>query len=54
MRRGYNYSGTFARFIFKFIQGLKNDPARSEKISWRLNWTHNQNITPTLRFECNC
>ncbi len=44
----YNYSGTLQASYLKYVTELKNDPTRSENVSWKLDWTHNQNITPTL------
>ncbi len=49
----YNYSGNFQASYLKYVTQLKNDPDRTEKIDWRLNWTHNQNITPSLKFDAN-
>ncbi|HEX7356872.1 MAG TPA: putative LPS assembly protein LptD [Ignavibacteriaceae bacterium] len=47
----YDYSGNLEGSYGKFILGEQTDPNRSENTEWRLRWNHNQNITPTSRFD---
>src|SRR5574338_470815 len=47
----YDYSGNLEGSYGKFILGEETDPNRSENTEWRLRWNHNQNITPTSRFD---
>ena len=49
----YNFSGNLEASYIKYVNGLKNDPDRTENIDWKLSWRHNQNITPTLSFNAN-
>jgi lipopolysaccharide assembly outer membrane protein LptD (OstA) len=49
----YNYTGSFtANYSFKTI-GEPTDIDRSKSIQYRIMWSHNQTIDPTLRFDAN-
>lgn len=47
----YNFFGNLEASYAKFVENEPKDPDRQENIDWRLLWTHNQNITPTMRFD---
>ncbi len=49
----YNFTGTIQGDYTDLISGLPSDPDRSERIDWRLKWSHNQSFTPTMRFDAN-
>lgn len=49
----YNFTGTIQGDYADLISGLSSDPDRSERIDWRLKWSHNQSFTPTMRFDAN-
>lgn len=49
----YDFSGTFSGRYETLIRGESTDPNFSENIRWELNWTHNQNFTPTMRLDAN-
>ncbi|HCY77081.1 MAG TPA: LPS-assembly protein LptD [Ignavibacteriales bacterium] len=47
----YSYSGNLEGSYGKFILGEETDPGRAVNTEWRIRWNHNQNITPTSRFD---
>ena len=47
----YNYSGNLDGSYGRFVQGELTDANRVENTEWRIRWNHNQNITPTSRFD---
>lgn len=47
----YNFIGNLEANYAKFVENEKTDPDRRERIDWRFIWNHNQNITPTMRFD---
>lgn len=49
----YGYSGTFSGRYETLRRGESTDPTYSENTRWELNWTHNQNFTPTMRLDAN-
>ncbi len=49
----YNFTGTLQGDYSDLISGLTSDPDRSERIDWRIKWSHNQSFTPTMRFDAN-
>ncbi len=49
----YSYTGSVQGSYSDFINGESTDPNFSEKIDWRIKWYHNQQMTPTLRFDAN-
>ncbi|MBS4036369.1 MAG: LPS-assembly protein LptD [Ignavibacterium sp.] len=49
----YEYSGTFSGRYEQLRRGEITDQNFSENTRWELNWTHNQNLTPTMRMDAN-
>lgn len=49
----YEYSGNFSGRYEQLRSGETTDPSFSENTRWELNWTHNQNFTPTMRMDAN-
>lgn len=49
----YDYTGTFSGRYETLRRGETTDPTYSENTRWELNWTHNQNFTPTMRLDAN-
>ncbi len=49
----YNFTGTIQGDYSDLKSGLTTDPDRSERIDWRIKWSHNQSFTPTMRFDAN-
>ncbi len=49
----YNFTGTLQGDYSDLISGLSSDPNRSERVDWRIKWSHNQSFTPTMRFDAN-
>ena len=49
----YNFTGSMEGDYSDLIAGLPTDRDRTERIDWRLKWTHNQSFTPTMRFDAN-
>jgi len=49
----YEYSGNFSGRYERLSSGETTDPNFSENTRWELNWTHNQNLTPTMRMDAN-
>jgi lipopolysaccharide assembly outer membrane protein LptD (OstA) len=49
----YNFSGSLEGGYSFLKSGLITDPDRQERRDWLIKWTHNQSITPTLRFDAN-
>ncbi|BDQ01450.1 putative LPS assembly protein LptD [Ignavibacterium sp.] len=47
----YEFNGNLEGSYGSFVVGEKDDPDRTETNDWRLRWNHNQNITPTMRFD---
>jgi len=49
----YNFTGTLQGDYSDLKSGLPTDPDRSERVDWRIMWSHNQSFTPTMRFDAN-
>ncbi len=49
----YNFTGNLQGDYSDLISGIPTDPDRSERIDWRIKWSHNQSFTPTMRFDAN-
>jgi lipopolysaccharide assembly outer membrane protein LptD (OstA) len=49
----YHFTGSLQGDYSDLISGLPTDPDRSERIDWRIKWSHNQSFTPTMRFDAN-
>ncbi len=49
----YNFTGTLQGDYSDLTSGLPSDPDRTERIDWRIKWSHNQSFTPTLKFDAN-
>jgi len=49
----YNFTGTLQGDYSDLYSGLPTDNDRSERIDWRIKWSHNQAFTPTLKFDAN-
>jgi lipopolysaccharide assembly outer membrane protein LptD (OstA) len=47
----YEFTGNLEGSYAKFVENEQTDPDRAERIDWRFIWNHNQNITPTMRFD---
>lgn len=47
----YDFVGNLEGSYAKFVENEPTDPDRQERIDWRFIWNHNQNITPTMRFD---
>ncbi|NWF50992.1 MAG: LPS-assembly protein LptD [Ignavibacteriaceae bacterium] len=47
----YDFSGDLFASYESLVRGERTDADRSENNNWRLMWNHNQEITPTLRFD---
>lgn len=47
----YNFTGSLSGSYAYLQSGEKTDFGRTENTSWRLQWNHNQNLTPTMRFD---
>lgn len=50
-KKKYDFDGNLEGSYAEFIQGEETDPDRSERVEWRAQWNHNQQITPTMRFD---
>lgn len=49
----YNFSGSLEAGYSKVMIGEQGDPVRKLQSDWNLSWYHNQQITPTARFDVN-
>ncbi len=49
----YYFNGSISGNYKKFMTGESTDPSRTEDESYFINWTHNQEIDPTARFDVN-
>lgn len=47
----YDFTGNIEGSYAKFVENEPTDSDRREAIDWRFIWNHNQNITPTMRFD---
>lgn len=49
----YNYSGNLSASYSKILIGEDEDPDKKRSTDWNISFGHNQNITPTLKFDAN-
>lgn len=49
----YNYIGNLSGGYSKILIGEDEDPDKQRTTDWNISFTHNQNISPTLKFDAN-
>ncbi len=49
----YNFSGNLSGGYSRILIGEDEDPDKQRTTDWNISFAHNQNITPTLKFDAN-